>query len=635
MTVETANNGQRPWNAYLKEDFVASIVVFLVALPLCIGIAVAVGVPAERALLTGIIGGVIVGVFAGSPLQVSGPAAGLFVTVAELIRQGRKDYVDTIPGVEKLGEQAKIAAESSSEAVTFSMMVLGTSVFLAGLIQIAAGQLKLGQWFRAVSPAVIKGMLAGIGVLILFSQFHVMLDHKAKWGEKDAHGGLEYMLTIPDAVVKVFDRDSAQDKHTGKSNGHASGEKEDGTKTLKDSKEKLSKTEKPASKEGVSDGKSNAENQKLQVEKMNHHIAAIIGVITISIILLWSWCAPKKVKLIPAALVAIVVVSLVAFFYGWTGGSEADNAVKTIQVAGDLSKSVTLPTDPNWFMLLVHPTVLNGALVIALIASAETLLCATAVDQMHTGPRTKYDQELSAQGVGNAFCGLIGVLPMTGVIVRSSANVEAGAKTRVSTILHGVWLLVFVAMIPFVLSYIPKSALGALLVYTGIKLVNFKQIRQLWNTSRSEFAIYLITVIVIVGEDLLMGVVVGIVLSTVKLLHRFSHLEIEKIEEGEGVVRLKMEGAATFLRLPLIAAELEKVTDSCELHVDFEHVSYVDHACLDLLMTWAEQHKDQGGKLVIDWDKLHARFRTSPKESVELAKRSRRSLEADPSKSMV
>ena len=230
-----------------------------------------------------------------------------------------------------------------------------------------------------------------------------------------------------------------------------------------------------------------------------------------------------------------------------------------------------------------------------------------------------YDKELSAQGVGNIACGLVGALPMTGVIVRSSANVASGAKTRYSTILHGFWLLIFVALLPQVLGFIPRAALGALLVHIGIKLLNLKQIPPLWKTSRSEVAIFAATFLVIVCEDLLVGVVVGIMLSAAKLLYRFSHLELQ-LTEKDNVCHLEMQGAATFLRLPLLAATLENVPDSAELHVDFKHLSYVDHACLDLLMNWQKQHEGQGGKLVIDWSSLHGRFSEDPDENLKRVK---------------
>ena len=521
--------------AHAKADFMSSLVVFLVALPLCIGIAVAVGVSPARALITGIIGGLIVGVFSGSPLQVSGPAAGLFVIVADLLAKGRATYLASVDPA--LSESAAEAA-----SINFSLMVLGTSVLLAGVIQYIAGQLRLGQWFRAVSPAVIKGMLAGIGILILISQFHVMLDHQAIWHGEKAHGALQYMATIPEAIMKCFSPDT------------------------------------PA----------------------NHHLAALTGMIALTCFIVWPNVAPKRLKFLPAALVGIMAATAFATL--------TQLEVQRLVVPSNMLGEVTLPSVP-WLQLFANPIVLTGGLVIALVASAETLLCATAVDQMHQGPRTRYDQELKAQGVGNVLCGLLGALPMTGVIVRSSANVNSGAKTRLSTILHGMWLLVFVIAIPFVLTYIPRSALGALLVYTGFKLVNVKDIKSLWKAGRGEALIYFATVTMIVCTDLLMGVIVGIALSAIKLLLQFSKLDIQlETKNNEEKATLSLHGAATFLCLPKLAAELERVPKGAELHVDFEHLSYIDHACLELLMNWAPQHANFGGELILDWNQLHARF---------------------------
>ncbi len=531
--------------AHIKSDFLASIVVFLVALPLCIGIAVAVDVPPPRALITGIIGGLVVGVLAGSPLQVSGPAAGLFVIVADLISQGKQRFVT------RMGEGMTI---DDPAAIEYAMMVLGTAVFLSGILQVIAGRLRLGQWFRAVSPAVIKGMLAGIGILILVSQFHVMLDHVALWHGEKAHGGLQYLATIPEAINKCFSSDTSD----------------------------------------------------------NHHLAALTGLITIACIVVWPRIVPDKLKLFPAALVGILVATAFAAIAGLE--------IKMLTVSDNMFSEMTFPTTGTWFSMLFEPEVLTGAMVIALVASAETLLCATAVDQMHSGVRTNYDKELTGQGVGNILCGLVGALPMTGVIVRSSANVNSGAKTRLSTIFHGAWLLIFVAVLPFVLNYIPRAALGALLVHIGIKLVNVKQIKNLWASSKSEVLIYFATMLVIVGEDLLVGVVVGILLSAAKLLNRFSHLQLE-LKQKDGVAQLEMEGAATFLRLPNLAAKLEEVNPSSELHVRFQHLTYIDHACLDLLMNWEKQHKSTGGKLIMDWRSLERRFSDKANVGIERIKK--------------
>jgi MFS superfamily sulfate permease-like transporter len=422
----------------------------------------------------------------------------------------------------------------------FALTTLGAIVLVAGITQFVAGLMRLGQWFRAVSPAVIQGMLAGIGALIFASQFHVMVDDRPRGS------GLSNLLALPEAVYK-------------------------GITPLSDTS--------------------------------THHYAACIGLATIVTIVVWSWM-PRMLRVVPAPLVAVVVATAL-----------------TVSLRLPIDR-VSIPAgalgEVRWLMpgelsLLLDSHILLAGLAMALVASAETLLCATAVDQLHSGPRTKYDKELCAQGLGNICCGLLRALPMTGVVVRSTANVQAGAKTRASAILHGLWLLLFVAFLPGVLRLIPISSLAAVLVYTGYKLMNPKCVKALWAQSKSEVGIYAATMAVIVMKDLLTGVLVGVALSVVKLLYTFSHLGLELHEEPEhGRTRLDLSGAATFIRLPKLAALLESIPPSTELHVHIEQLSYIDHACLDLLMNWEKQHATTGGRLVIDWDNLTARFRTLP-----------------------
>jgi MFS superfamily sulfate permease-like transporter len=535
---------------HLRSDLTASIVVFLVALPLCIGIAVAVGVNPARALISGIIGGIVVGLIAGSPLQVSGPAAGLFVIVADLLNTARLNYLARHGSVDELGEAAKAALES--QAAEYALLALGVAVIIGGALQIAAGWFHMGQWFRAVSPAVIRGMLAGIGILIVASQVHVMLDHKPLWGSEPAHGGLQYLATIPHAIQETLSR-----------NGNHS-----------------------------------------------HHWAAALGLITISVIVLWQKFAPSRVQLIPGALVAVGIA---------TGLTTVLNLqVERIVVPANFLAETSLPNSQSFFMLF-DSTILLAGLVIAIVASAETLLCATAVDQMHDGPRTNYDRELIAQGVGNTICGIVGALPMTGVIVRSSANVHAGAKTRLSTILHGSWLLVFVVIVPTVLTYIPKASLGAMLVYTGWKLIDMKAMRELWRVSRIELGIYAVTMVVIVAEDLLIGVLTGVVLSAARLLYVFTHLNTDLIVTTDlRQARIRLNGAATFVRLPKLAAKLDEIPRGAELHVDIRALAYIDHACLELFVNWAKRYEAEGGHLVIDWDELQAKAATEAEPVAEL-----------------
>jgi MFS superfamily sulfate permease-like transporter len=437
---------------------------------------------------------------------ITGPAAGLSVLVFDLVRQ-------------------------------FGWERLGLIVLMAGLIQAAAGILKLGQWFRAVSPAVIHGMLAGIGILIFASQFHIMLDDVPR------STALENIASLPDAVYR-----------------------------------------------GV-----------VPVGDANHHHAARIGLLTIVLIVLWKSVGPKRLKTLPPPLLAVVVATAVTALFGLP--------INTITLPENLATAITLPDFAGVTPDLWRP-ILIAAISIAFIASAETLLSATAVDQMHTGPRTQYDRELAAQGVGNVVSGALGALPMTGVIVRSAANVEAGARSNKSEILHGVWLLLFVCVFPSVLSWIPTASLAAILVYTGYKLVDVKAVRTLKKFGRGEVAVWAGTVIMIVATDLLTGVVVGIGLSVLKLMIAFSHLEV-RIEDDPVSNRtfLFLEGSATFLRLPKLAAALDAVPHTRELHVHFDHLEYIDHACLDLLMTWRKQREAVGGgTLVIDWANLSSRF---------------------------
>lgn len=494
--------------ARLRKDLLASLVVFLVALPLCLGIANACGLPPALGLLTGIIGGLVIGLIAGCPLQVSGPAAGLVVVVAGIVQD------------DALGPA-----------------MLGVIVLFAGLLQLVAGCLRLGQWFRAVSPAVVEGMLAGIGVLIFASQFHVMVD------DRPHRDGVANLLSIPAAVYKgVFDTSDTP-----------------------------------------------------------HQEAALIGLLTIVALVVWQIARPRRLQTLPGQLVAILVATVVCVLF--------DLPIARVPMPENLAAAVQLP---NWELLqrVTEGPVLLAVFTVAFIASAETLLCATAVDGMHTGPRTRYDRELAAQGIGNLLCGLFGALPMTGVIVRSATNVQAGAQTRCSAVLHGVWLLLTAVVFAALLRLVPVASLAAVLVYTGFRLVNLKVVRELWRWGWSEVAIYLCTLIAVVATDLLQGVLLGLGLSVVKLLYRFTHLKLRlESEQGTGRVVLWIEGAATFLRLPQLAATLEQVPPGTELHVQFERLAYIDHACLELLATWETQHQAVGGRLVIDWDSLHARFR--------------------------
>ncbi|MNF37665.1 Bicarbonate transporter BicA [compost metagenome] len=488
----------------LPRDALASFVVFLVALPLCMGIAIASGMPPAKGLVTGIVGGLLVGWLAGSPLQVSGPAAGLAVLVFELVRNHGVD-------------------------------MLGPILLLAGMFQLLAGRLRLGCWFRVTAPAVVYGMLAGIGVLIVLSQLHVMFD------AKPSASGLQNLLAFPATIAEALP-------------GFGSG-----------------------------DGLA----------------AALLGAATIVAIWLWEKLRPQPLRFLPGALIGVSLATLASLWLGLD--------VRRVEVPANLVDAI------DWMQVgdllrLAEPQLLLAALVVAFIASAETLLSAAAVDRMHSGPRSNLDRELSAQGIGNMVCGLFGALPMTGVIVRSSANVQAGARTRMSTVFHGVWLLAFVALLPMVLQSIPVAALAAVLVHTGVKLVDLKAVRNLGHYGRMPMFIHGATAFGIVAVDLLSGVLLGFALTLVKLAWKASRLKISLIQGEPGHAELRLVGAATFLKVPRLAHVLEGVSPGTQLHVPMEHLSYIDHACMELLEDWGRAAHQQGGALLIEQRALNRRL---------------------------
>jgi MFS superfamily sulfate permease-like transporter len=242
---------------------------------------------------------------------------------------------------------------------------------------------------------------------------------------------------------------------------------------------------------------------------------------------------------------------------------------------------------------------------LAFIASVETLLSATAVDQLHTGPRTRYNRELFAQGVGNTLCGLLCILPVSGVIVRSAANVQAGAKTRMAAVYHGLWLLLFVSFLPSILRLIPTASLGAVLVYTGYKLMNVEAVRELRAYGRSEVWIYAATMATIVMTNLLIGVLVGVGLAVAKLLYQTQTLEAGYFHDlRSGRLNLELRGIATFFSLPRLARTLEQAPPLADIRVRVTGLRHIDHACLNLLGSWQKLHEGTGGTVDIPWDFL-------------------------------
>ncbi|KAA0023446.1 SulP family inorganic anion transporter [Antrihabitans cavernicola] len=465
----------------LRHDLPASLVVFLVALPLSLGIAIASGAPIMAGLIAAIVGGVVAGAIGGSPLQVSGPAAGLTVVVAELI--------------DKLGWQLTC------------LVTVG-----AGVLQILFGLSRMARAALAISPVVVHAMLAGIGVTIALQQVHVLL------GGTSESSAFANITALPGQLLDL----------------------------------------------NIDD--------------------ALIGGAVIAILLGWRML-PAAMRKVPAPLVAVVVATGISVLL--------PTDVARIEFDGSLFDSIGLPAMPDgqW------SAVIMGIVTVALIASVESLLSAVAVDKMHNGPRSDFNREMLGQGSANMVSGAIGGLPITGVIVRSTTNVAAGAMSRASTIMHGGWVLLFSALLASVVQLIPKSALAGLLIVIGIQLVKMTHIKLARRTG--DIWIYGVTLLGVVFLNLLEGVLVGLALAFGLLLWRIVRASIHTDEVAAGRWRVAIEGSCTFLALPRISAALASVPGGNVVDVDMT-VDFVDHAAYDAITEWAAKYEANGGTVRIN-----------------------------------
>ncbi|MGX2992887.1 SulP family inorganic anion transporter [Streptomyces sp. JNUCC 64] len=468
----------------------ASVVVFLVALPLCIGVAAASGVPVSLGIISGVVGGLVVGFLPGSTFQVSGPAAGLAVLVLEFTTE-------------------------------HGVGMLGVVVLVSGVLQMLLGVLKLGRVFQSISLSVVQGMLAGIGLPLILSQTYALVDSKQLGTAMKNIGG------FPDLASDVLgDRD------------------------------KLA--------------------------------ALALGTIAVVICFVWKK-VPAPLGKVPAPLIAVLLGSAVAALPGFD--------VKKVQV-GNILDAVDF-VGPSDFAGLASPAVLTMVITFTVIASAESLFSAAAVDRMHTGPRTKYNAELFSQGVGNTLCGLLGALPMTAVIVRSAANLQAGATTKVSRILHGAWLLGFGLLLPGLLGMIPVSILAGVLLHAGWKLFNPPSFVKMWRTDRGEGLVMFITTGAIVVTDLLEGVIGGLAVAIVLIALRMSHLSVRRVTDDGGPARLVLRGNATFLRLIRLIRALDSMAGDDRVVVDAQAVTHLDLACKAQIEEWAEQRRKTGADVEV------------------------------------
>jgi carbonic anhydrase len=475
-TLVPAAGCTRAWIARdARYDLPASLIVFLVALPLSIGIAVASNAPVTAGLIAAVAGGLLAGILGGSALTVSGPAAGLTIVVAGLIDQ-------------------------------FGFAATGAITVAAGLLQVALGASRVARVALSISPAVLHAMLAGIGVTIVLGQTHVLL------GGDNQGGAAANLRALPEQIANV------------------------------------------------------------------HGAALWLGLTVIAMLLAWKRL-PAPVRRVPGQLVAIVAVTTLSVVL------PVD--VARVELPGSLLSSVALPQIPSggWGAIAI------GVLTVTIIASVESLLSAIATDKLSAdGRRANLDRELLGQGAANTASGLLGGLPVTGVIVRSSINVEAGARTRMSTILHSLWVLLFALVLVGVIELVPMAALAGLLVVLGVGLV---KVNDMHGAHRhGELAVYVITLLGVVFLNLLEGVAIGLVIAAVLVMRRAVWARI-RIEQGPTDGRqhwiVTIDGTLSFLSMPRLSRQLAKVPAGADVTINLE-ADYLDHTAYDHLQGWRRLH---------------------------------------------
>lgn len=487
----------------IKSDLPASIVVFFVALPLCLGIALASGAPLFSGIIAGIIGGIVVGVASGSPLGVSGPAAGLAVIV--------------LGAITSLG----------------SWPVFLLAVMIAGIIQLSLGFLKAGFIAYFFPSSVIKGMLTGIGLLIILKQIPHALGY-----DKDAEGDFSF-----------FQQDG-----------------ENTFSALKSAFDLLTP------------------------------VALLISGISMAILILWDTVLTKKHKifqLIQGPLVVVILGILMNYMFqqGMLNFTLDSDQVVNIPVPETLGTFLSQFTFPD-FSALTNIKVYEVAIVLAIVASLETLLCVEATDKLDPYKRiTPTNRELKAQGLGNIISGLIGGLPITQVIVRSSANINFGGKTKMSAILHGVFLLISAITIAGLLNMIPLASLAAILLMVGYKLAKPSLFKQMYKQGWEQFIPFVATVVGILATDLLKGITIGILFGifyTLRHSFRNAYHMRDKIttEEGHEVHHLVMAEEVSFFNKASVLNALDSIPPNSKVVIDFSNSKSVAHDVLELIANY-------------------------------------------------
>jgi MFS superfamily sulfate permease-like transporter len=489
----------------LKADVPASIVVFFVALPLCLGIALASGAPLLSGLIAGVIGGVVVGILSGSNLGVSGPAAGL----------------------------AAIVAAAITELGSFEVFLV--AVVLAGLIQILFGILRFGIIGYFFPNSVILGMLSGIGIIIILKQIPHLFGY-----DSEPMGADEFVETSGENTFSAI--------------SHILG--------------------------NIGPG------------------SIIIGILGLALILFWDTILAKKSKIftvIQGPIIAVLVGTIIKLIFDNSDIAVRDIHLVSIPVVSSLSDLKGFLTFPD-FSAIRNPRVLTIAFTLALIASLETLLSVEATDKLDPAKNvTPTNRELFAQGMGNILSGLIGGLPLTQVIVRSSANLQSNAKSKLSAIIHGLLLLLAVLALPKILNHIPLSVLAAVLIVVGYKLAKPSLFKKMWAKGWTQFVPFVATIAVIVAKDLLWGILaglfIGVVVIMVKSYQNSLFLNVDK--ENDKLVKMTFAEEVTFLNKGAIAKQLKSLPKDITLELDVRNSKYIDSDVIDILDDFVVQSKNK------------------------------------------
>jgi len=481
----------------LKSDFSSGLVVFLVALPLCLGIALASGAPLFSGIISGVIGGIVVGYLSQSHLSVSGPAAGLTAIV--------------LTAITDLG--------------SFNVFLL--AVLIAGIIQLVLGFIKAGTISNYFPNNVIEGMLAGIGVIIILKQ-------------------------IPHAFG--YDPDFEGDESFFQPDG---------------------------------------QNTFTELFQVFNHVqigSIIITLISLSILILWNKSEfLKKIKLIPPALVAVILSIILNELFIQTGSSFVivKSHLVSLPIPTTLVEFKNLIVIPD-FSAITNSKVWIVALTIAIVASIETLLCIEASDRMDAQKRyTDTNVELKAQGIGNIVSSLLGGLPMTSVVVRTSANNAAGAKSKMSAIIHGILLLISVLLIPTILNKIPLATLAAVLLMVGYKLANPKTLKHFWEKDKIyQFVPFILTFLAVVFTDLLKGVALGMIVNIIFVLignsKRAYKFRKDEYKEGD-IIHIDLAQEVSFLNKSAIKTTLNNLPENSKVVINASDTVYIAHDVLDLI----------------------------------------------------